>query len=155
MQSRNEIVHTVLQFKSRTISFLFLRMALYVYCSIILRLWATPNHGTLSHHMQQFWLLKPQSISRESLEGQTTVQFTVVLLVIVGNNILVRQLCSSSFLSNPLVIRLLIEEEIIKFAIPDNKTLHVKVTSFTQLYLFRGQAYSLCMDRTILLLSKS
>lgn len=51
MQSRNEIVHTVLQFKSRTISFLFLRVGFYIYCSIILGLRATPHHGTESQYV--------------------------------------------------------------------------------------------------------
>lgn len=51
MQSRNEIVYTVRQLKSRIISFLFLRVGFYIYCSIILGLRATAHHGTLSHNM--------------------------------------------------------------------------------------------------------
>lgn len=54
MQSRNEIVHTVRQLKSGTISFLFLRVSFYIYCSIILGLRATPHHGTLSHNTEPF-----------------------------------------------------------------------------------------------------
>lgn len=87
MQSRNEIVHTVLQFKSRTISFLFLRVGFYIYCSIILGLRATPHHGTLSHNTQPFWLLKPHSISREK-SGVT--DWLKPCLQVIMDNILVR-----------------------------------------------------------------